>query len=264
MTKSANDIAVTVAENIGGVRGGVRRDDDAQGAPARHVAHHLLNASGLPDPAPGDHRARPRRPSAAPSRTASRSTTPTSRPAASATRGAYDRNHNKLLGRVEGIDGIKTGYTRMSGFNLLTSVHSGRPRTSSRVVLGGRSGRVARPHDGRASSTHTIARAYAGAPHRSAGRTSGSPASIAEPARAAVPKARARPRSATVAARDEDTRRTAAVDRAARQPVAKVRSTSRPHRPVVASVAGGSTTPRPSSGMRWRRRARPDPHVGGE
>ncbi len=31
------------------------------------------------------------------------------------------RNHNKLLGRVEGVDGIKTGFTRASGFNLLTS-----------------------------------------------------------------------------------------------------------------------------------------------
>jgi D-alanyl-D-alanine carboxypeptidase len=32
-------------------------------------------------------------------------------------------NHNHLLGRVDGVDGIKTGYTRASGFNLLTSVH---------------------------------------------------------------------------------------------------------------------------------------------
>jgi D-alanyl-D-alanine carboxypeptidase len=48
------------------------------------------------------------------------------------------RNHNHLLGEVDGVDGIKTGYTRDSGFNLVTSV-----RRSARhivaVVMGGRS-----------------------------------------------------------------------------------------------------------------------------
>ena len=31
-------------------------------------------------------------------------------------------NHNRLLGHVKGMDGIKTGYTRASGFNLVSSV----------------------------------------------------------------------------------------------------------------------------------------------
>jgi D-alanyl-D-alanine carboxypeptidase len=48
------------------------------------------------------------------------------------------RNHNHLLGRVEGIDGIKTGYTRASGFNLVSSVHRGDRRIVA-VVLGGTS-----------------------------------------------------------------------------------------------------------------------------
>jgi len=49
------------------------------------------------------------------------------------------RGHNRLLGKVEGVDGIKTGYTRASGFNLMTSAKSeGRHIVS--VVLGGRSG----------------------------------------------------------------------------------------------------------------------------
>src|SRR5271165_3837614 len=47
-------------------------------------------------------------------------------------------NHNHLLGRVDGVDGIKTGYTRASGFNLLTSVHRG-GRSLIAVVMGGRS-----------------------------------------------------------------------------------------------------------------------------
>jgi D-alanyl-D-alanine carboxypeptidase len=48
-------------------------------------------------------------------------------------------NHNHLLGTVEGVDGIKTGYTRASGFNLVTSMHRGN-RHLVGVVMGGRSG----------------------------------------------------------------------------------------------------------------------------
>ena len=36
--------------------------------------------------------------------------------------GSLYRNHNTLLGRFEGMDGIKTGYTSASGFNLVSSV----------------------------------------------------------------------------------------------------------------------------------------------
>ena len=54
-------------------------------------------------------------------------------------RGNAMRNHNRLLGKVEGVDGIKTGFTRDSGFNLTTSVKRG-PRHIVAVVLGGRSG----------------------------------------------------------------------------------------------------------------------------
>jgi D-alanyl-D-alanine carboxypeptidase len=46
------------------------------------------------------------------------------------------RNHNRLLGVVDGVDGIKTGFTRASGFNLLTSLHrDGRYLVA--VVMGG-------------------------------------------------------------------------------------------------------------------------------
>ncbi len=48
-------------------------------------------------------------------------------------------NHDHLLGRIDGVDGIKTGYTNGSGFNLLTSVHrDGRALVA--VVMGGISG----------------------------------------------------------------------------------------------------------------------------
>ncbi len=52
-------------------------------------------------------------------------------------RGRKYGNHNKLLGTVRGVDGIKTGYIRASGFNLVTSVNrDGRHIVA--VVMGGR------------------------------------------------------------------------------------------------------------------------------
>jgi D-alanyl-D-alanine carboxypeptidase len=54
-------------------------------------------------------------------------------------RGGNIRNHNRLIGSVEGVDGIKTGYTRASGFNLVSSMRRGN-RHLIGVVLGGRSG----------------------------------------------------------------------------------------------------------------------------
>jgi D-alanyl-D-alanine carboxypeptidase len=46
--------------------------------------------------------------------------------------------HNRVLGRVSGADGIKTGYIRASGFNLVTSVKRGNYNLVA-VVMGGSS-----------------------------------------------------------------------------------------------------------------------------
>ncbi|TIM54829.1 MAG: D-alanyl-D-alanine carboxypeptidase, partial [Mesorhizobium sp.] len=46
--------------------------------------------------------------------------------------------HNRLLGRIKGVDGIKTGYTRASGYNLVSSVDDGDRRIVA-VVIGGKS-----------------------------------------------------------------------------------------------------------------------------
>jgi D-alanyl-D-alanine carboxypeptidase len=52
-------------------------------------------------------------------------------------KGVRHRNHNRLLGSVQGVDGIKTGYTRASGFNLVSNVRrDGRHIVA--VVMGGR------------------------------------------------------------------------------------------------------------------------------
>jgi D-alanyl-D-alanine carboxypeptidase len=53
-------------------------------------------------------------------------------------RGAEMRNHNNLLGQVKGVDGIKTGYTDASGYNLVSAVHRNE-RNIVAVVLGGTS-----------------------------------------------------------------------------------------------------------------------------
>ena len=52
-------------------------------------------------------------------------------------RGTQIANHNRLINRA-GVDGIKTGYTRASGFNLVTSVKLNN-RAIVAVVLGGAS-----------------------------------------------------------------------------------------------------------------------------
>ena len=47
-------------------------------------------------------------------------------------------NHNSLLRTVDGVDGIKTGYTEASGYNLISSTKRG-PRRIVGVILGERS-----------------------------------------------------------------------------------------------------------------------------
>ena len=48
------------------------------------------------------------------------------------------RNTNRLLGKYRGIDGIKTGYTRAAGFNLVSSAERGEVRVIA-ALLGGQS-----------------------------------------------------------------------------------------------------------------------------
>jgi D-alanyl-D-alanine carboxypeptidase len=50
------------------------------------------------------------------------------------------RGHNHLLGKIDGVDGIKTGYTNASGYNLATSVKRN-GRSIVAVVMGGRTSR---------------------------------------------------------------------------------------------------------------------------
>ncbi len=121
VTLSANDIAVAVAEDIGG-------DEATFAAMMTREAHalgmartHYANASGLPNDAQITTAA-----DLALLGRAVQERFPRYYHYFSTRAFIYDgvvnRNHNHLLGRIDGLDGIKTGYTRQSGFNLLTSV----------------------------------------------------------------------------------------------------------------------------------------------
>lgn len=59
--------------------------------------------------------------------------------------GVSHRNHNHMLGKVEGLDGIKTGFVCASGFNISTSAirydANNKPRRLFAVVMGGTSWR---------------------------------------------------------------------------------------------------------------------------
>lgn len=138
VTRSANDAAVVIAEAIGG-------DEDDFAKLMTRKARSLgmsktvyRNASGLPN----DEQLTTARDQATLGRAIQDRFPRYYRYFSTSVfnyRGQSIRNHNHLLGSVEGIDGIKTGYTRASGFNLVSSMHRGN-RHLVGVVLGGRSG----------------------------------------------------------------------------------------------------------------------------
>ncbi|MCZ8185603.1 MAG: D-alanyl-D-alanine carboxypeptidase [Beijerinckiaceae bacterium] len=159
VTKSANDVAVVVAEAIGGEE---ERFAAMMTRKARAIGMKrttFRNASGLPNPSQW---------------TTARDLVTLGRAIQDrfpryyhyfgtrnfAFEGRAYRNHNRLLGQVEGVDGIKTGYTRASGFNLLTSAKAD-GRHLITVVLGGRSGRARDAQVASLIENH-MDRAYAG------------------------------------------------------------------------------------------------------
>lgn len=140
VTKSANDVAVVVAEHLAGSEQAFARrmTQKARALGMRHTT--FKNASGLPNPA--------------------QVTTAYDMAKLSQAlyqdfpqyyryfkqkhynhKGAVHQNHNHLLGKVSGVDGIKTGYIAASGFNLAASAvrydAAHIPHRLIAVVLGG-------------------------------------------------------------------------------------------------------------------------------
>ena len=140
VTKSANDSATALGELLGGIEEQFRPHDDRQGARARHERHRLPQRQRPARPRPVHHRARHGDARHRAAASIFRSITAISRSAPSYTARQRINGHNRLLGRIKGVDGIKTGYTRASGFNLVSSVSDGNRRIVA-VVMGGTSGR---------------------------------------------------------------------------------------------------------------------------
>jgi D-alanyl-D-alanine carboxypeptidase len=139
VTKSANDAAVVIAEALGGGD----EDDFAKMMTSKARALGMtrttyVNASGLP----ADDQVTSARDQATLGRAIQDRFPRYYRYFATEAfnfRGHTVHGHNHLLGSVEGVDGIKTGYTRASGFNLITNLRRGN-RHLVGVVMGGRSG----------------------------------------------------------------------------------------------------------------------------
>lgn len=138
--KSANDVAMAVGEYFGGTEAGFASMMNAKARQLGMNGTHFANASGLPDP---DQYTTAR--DMAVLGLSLRAHFPQHFAYFSATdftfRGHRIRGHNDMLGRVEGVDGIKTGYIRASGYNIVTSVRS-RGRSLIIVVMGADSARA--------------------------------------------------------------------------------------------------------------------------
>ncbi|TAL82944.1 MAG: D-alanyl-D-alanine carboxypeptidase [Beijerinckiaceae bacterium] len=136
VTQSANDVAVAIAEYLGGTESHFAEMMTRKAHELGMSHTHYADASGLPNPEQlttahdlailgRDIQARfPRYYRYFSIRHF-------------VYHGVRYHNHNHLLGHVEGIDGIKTGYTRASGYNLMTSVKRNGHYIIA-VVLGGR------------------------------------------------------------------------------------------------------------------------------
>ena len=137
VTKSANDVAVIVAEALGGDEASFARMMTAKAQALGMSQTVYRNASGLPD----DQQITTARDQATLGRAIQDRFPNYYQYFATRTfeyRGKSIRNHNHLLGAVDGLDGIKTGYIHDSGFNIVTSVRRANHYVVA-VVFGGRS-----------------------------------------------------------------------------------------------------------------------------
>ncbi len=140
VVKSANDVAVVVAEALGGTEARFART-------MTETAHRLgmshttfRNASGLPN----RHQLSTAR-DMAKLALALRQDFPKHAQVFAQEYFTYDgrriRNHNHLLGKVDGVNGMKTGYIAAAGFNIVVSAERNGRRLIG-VVMGGNTPRA--------------------------------------------------------------------------------------------------------------------------
>jgi len=137
VTKSANDVAAAVAENIAGSEEAFAKLMTREARAMGMKDTTFRNASGLPHSA---------------QKTTARDMAILARRVLSdfpqyadafkrryvKYRGKTYRNHNRLLFRYKGVIGLKTGFIRASGFNVMIAAQRGKKRLYG-VVMGGRS-----------------------------------------------------------------------------------------------------------------------------
>lgn len=138
ITKSANDVAAVIAENLGGSEAEFAQRMTRTARRLGMSKTVFRNASGLPNP----QQVTTARDMATLGLRIQRDFPqyyPYFRISQFSYRGRVYKTHNKLIGRYDGTDGIKTGYIAASGFNLTSSVRRGAKRVVG-VVIGAKSG----------------------------------------------------------------------------------------------------------------------------
>ncbi len=138
ITRSANDAAMVIAEHLGGSEARFAEMMTAKAHQLGMAQTTFKNPHGLPD-RKRDHRVRHGQARAGAARAFSEPLQLFPDQVVLVP-GHDDPTHNNLLKRSEIYDGIKTGYTNASGFNIVTSVSS-EGRRLLVVVFGGRSAR---------------------------------------------------------------------------------------------------------------------------
>jgi D-alanyl-D-alanine carboxypeptidase len=137
IVKSANDVAIAIGEHLAGSEAAFADEMTRKARQLGMTATRFRNASGLPD---SDQVTTARDMLTLALRL--QDDFPRHYPLFATRTFSYDgdtiRTHNTLLGSLDGVDGIKTGYTRMSGYNVVTSWKRGEKHLVG-AVFGGAS-----------------------------------------------------------------------------------------------------------------------------
>ncbi len=137
--KSANDVAVAVAEKLGGSERNFAKMMTKKARTYGMMNTRFMNASGLHDPKQVSS-ARDMAKLARVMIIKHKKYYPYFSKTKFAYRGKTYKGHNKLMETYEGMDGLKTGYIRASGFNLASSAVRDDRRIIG-VVFGGKTGK---------------------------------------------------------------------------------------------------------------------------
>ncbi|WP_298822229.1 D-alanyl-D-alanine carboxypeptidase family protein [uncultured Roseibium sp.] len=135
--KSANDVAVAVAENIAGSEAAFARQMTQQARALGMGKTRFVNATGLPDPAQVTSARDMAKLGLALKRRFPQYSS-YYRQKSFTYNGRSFRATNNLIGKVPGVDGLKTGYIRMSGYNLVATARRAGKQLIV-VVIGGKS-----------------------------------------------------------------------------------------------------------------------------